>query len=336
MSITDPDQVPAVRERIASALRGADRILLACHVRPDGDAIGSVLGLASSLRALGKEVVALSEDGLPSDLDFLPGGETIVVPDGQPIEADLAVALDTATRVRLGERTNAAFAGARRLINIDHHKSNPGYGELNLIDPRSPATGQILAEMVRATGLPLPRGAQENFFVAISTDTGSFQYAGTSGDTLRLVADMVDDGLDLPRLNELTYMRQPLRKLRLLGELLAVLEIGEGGRIAHWSLTREAVRRLDLQPEDSEGLIDHLRAIRGVELAVFFEELDTGKVRVSSRSKNPALDVCAVCAHFGGGGHTLAAGARMAGPLADARERFLTQARHALPPLPQA
>src|SRR5688572_5164624 len=129
---------------IARALREARTIVVACHVRPDGDAIGSLVALAHSLKLAGRQVHALSEDSVPGNLAFLPGVAIVQSSPRQPLELDVAVALDTATKDRLGERTNVAFSAAPMLINVDHHGTNPRYGYLNHIDTTSPATGQIV------------------------------------------------------------------------------------------------------------------------------------------------------------------------------------------------
>ncbi len=160
---------------IAAAMRSAQRIAVVSHVRPDGDAVGSLLGLVLSLRALGKEVFALLEDGVPPHLAFLPGTATVIQPGAEPLNVDLAIALDTATHERIGDRCKALLDPAPLLVNIDHHPTNPAYGQLNLIDSASPATGQIIYNLLSEHGLPIDDAIRQNLFVAISTDTGSFQ-----------------------------------------------------------------------------------------------------------------------------------------------------------------
>jgi len=309
-----------------------DSFFIAAHVRPDGDAVGSCLGLAASLRAAGKSVTVVLEDGLPESLDFLPGADTLITPDAI-IPGDAAViALDTATRERLGATVTTAFDDRpREWANIDHHISNPGYGDLVLIDSTSPATGQLLYELLGACGLPRPLAAIGNFFVALSTDTGSFRYPNTTARSFSVAAEMVEAGLDVGHISALTYQRRPLRQLQLLQHLFQRLRLDAGGRIASWDLDMAAKTALNLKPDDSEDLIDHLRGIDSVLVAVFFEELPDGKIRVSSRSKDRAIDVGRVCQHFGGGGHAMAAGARMPGPIDSARNSFLSKIHEALP-----
>lgn len=306
---------------IASALRGHQRIALLSHVRPDGDAFGSQLALGLSLRELGKEVTLWNEDGLLEKYSFMPGGNLLARPPAQPEQFDLAVALDTAVQNRLGLAGDAVRA--RTWINIDHHPTNPRYGDLNYIDPTSPATGQILFELLSSERLPINAEIAENLFVAISTDTGSFQYPNTTARTFEIVAELVKQGVNVGRVSQLLYESYPRRRVELLRELLGTMRFEAKAQIASFSLSLKTAADLGAQPEDNEGLIDHLRAIQGVIVAVFFEELLEGKVRVSMRSKNEVADVAAICQRFGGGGHKLAAGARVRGTLAEVEQQAL-------------
>jgi bifunctional oligoribonuclease and PAP phosphatase NrnA len=309
-------------EEIARALRENQRLVVLSHVRPDGDALGSQLALALSLQELGKEVKVWNEDGMLEKYSFLPRGELLKTPPNAAEEFDVAIALDTATQNRLGT-AGAAVRSAKVWINIDHHPSNPGYGDLVHIDPNSPATGQILFELITAQKLPINRAIAENLYAAISTDTGSFQYSNTTARTFEIASKLVQYGVDVGAMSRLLYENYPKRRTELLCELLRTMHFAAKDQIASFSLSLQLAAKLGVKPEDNEGLIDHLRAIRGVVVAVFFEELAEGKVRVSMRSKSEAVDVCAICAKFGGGGHKLAAGARIRGSLAEVEKRVL-------------
>lgn len=310
-------------EQIGEVLRSHDSFLLLSHVRPDGDAIGSQIALGFSLMAMGKSVRIVNEDGLPETIAFLPGSERVESPPADPVDAEVVIALDTANHERLGKNAIHAASKAKLWINIDHHISNEGYGDLRLIDATSPATGQIIYQLITALDLPFPDEARDSIYVAVSTDTGSFQYPSTTAETYEMAADLIRRGLDVGTINSKTYDELPYRRLELMRALLNTLEVSEDGWLAHWELTGETRDALALRPEDSEGLIDHIRAIKGVKVAVFFEEIANGKIRVSMRSKDRALDVCRIARRFDGGGHALAAGVRMPGPLADAKARLL-------------
>ena len=311
-------------DEIGRVLREHNRFAILSHVRPDGDALGCQIALALSLRQLGKEVRVWNEDGMLEKYSFLPRAELLTKPPAVPEDVDVAVALDTAIQNRLGTAF-AAVRSAKMWINIDHHLSNPGYGDLVYVDPTAPATGQIIFDLIKSQGFPFNREIAENLFAAISTDTGSFQYPKTSARTFEIAAQLVCTGIDVGRLNQQLYENYPRRRIELLRELLRTMRFESDGRVANFSLSLKTAAALQVLPEDNEGLIDHLRAIRGVIVAVFFEELSDGKVRVSMRSKTDAIDVCAICQKFGGGGHTLAAGARVRGTLAEVEQKVLEE-----------
>lgn len=318
------EEIIARFAEIGDAVASAKRILIASHARPDGDAVGSALALGRSLLAGGKDVTVVNEDGVPDAYTFLD-------PDGllkRPSEAsgpfDLVIVLDTATRERVGPHTLALFEGVPTVVNIDHHISNGKYGDLNAIDDESPAAGQIVYEFIRQHDFPLPDLARDALFVAISTDTGSFQYPATTARTYEIGAELIRAGADVGDLSSKTYDNFSLRRLLVLRELLGVLKLSSRERVASWSLTLETKRRLAMEPGDTEGLIDHLRGISGVIVAVFFDESDDGTVRMSMRSKSgETADVCRICQRFDGGGHRLASGARATGTLSEVEAQVL-------------
>ncbi|MES2599158.1 MAG: bifunctional oligoribonuclease/PAP phosphatase NrnA [Verrucomicrobiota bacterium] len=313
---------------IAAALRSAQRIAIAAHVRPDGDAVGSVLGLALSLRAMGKTVYALLEDGVPSNLTFLPETGTVLQPPYDTLDIDCAIAVDTATHERVGAATKAALGVAPLLVNIDHHPTNPGYGHLNHVDGAQPAVGQIIYELIKEGGFPVTDSVLQHLFTAISTDTGSFQFSSTTARTHEIAAEMMREGLDTAYLAQMLYQTYPARRLALMRSMLNEMQFRAEGRIVSWNLTQKLMDEVKIESGDTEGIIDTLRMIDSVVSAVIFEELPDGKIRVSSRSKDSRLDVSAVCAQFGGGGHRMAAGARMKGPIEAAADTFLNALEH--------
>src|SRR5205809_4401862 len=316
-------------EEIAQILREHERFAVLGHVRPDGDALGSQLALALSLQALGKEVRVWNEDGMLEKYAFVPHAELLTKPPSTPEDFDVAIALDTAIQTRLGTAV-AAIRSSKIWIRIDHHQSSPGYGDVVHIDSSAPATAEIVFHLIKSQGLPFNRDIAENLYAAISTDTGSFQYPKTSARTFEIAAELIRTGLDVGRLSQQLYENYPRRRLELLRELLRTMRFQQEGRVASFGLTLKTAAELGVIPEDNEGLIDHLRAVHGVIVAVFFEELAEGKVRVSMRSKDEAVDVCAICQKFGGGGHTLAAGARIRGSLAEVEEKVLEEVREVL------
>jgi bifunctional oligoribonuclease and PAP phosphatase NrnA len=310
---------------IGRVLREHNKFAVLSHVRPDGDALGSTLALALSLKGLGKEVRAWNEEGMLEKYNFLAQAELLTQPPSEPEDFDVVVALDTAVQNRLGT-TTSAVRHAKLWINIDHHPSNPRYGDLVYIDPTAPATGQILFEFLTNQNFPITPEIAENLYAAISTDTGSFQYPNTTVRTFEIAAELVRCGVEVGRISQLLYENFPRRRIELLRELLGTMQFGCDRKLAWFSLSKAAALALGVIPEDNEGLIDHLRATRGVIVAIFFEELPDGKVRVSMRSKNEVVDVCAICTQFGGGGHVLAAGARVRGTLPEVEKKIVEQA----------
>jgi phosphoesterase RecJ-like protein len=315
---------------IADVLRAKQRFVVISHIRPDGDALGCTLAMGLCLRQLGKDVQMWNDDGCIERFHFLPGANFLQQPPAEPQEFDVAIMLDTAVKNR-GGRCVDAVKNAGCWINIDHHVSNPRYGDLNCIDASSPATGQILFELFRAGELPITYEMADNLFVAISTDTGSFQYPNTTARTYEIVAELIRIGVKVGTLSQQLYESHPRRRIELLKAMLNVMRFTSEGRVASFALSLAAAREVGAKPDDTEGLIDHIRSIEGVLVAAFFEELEDGLVRVSLRSKDPRADVCQVASAFGGGGHTLAAGLRTRGTLADVQEKILQAIHDKLP-----
>lgn len=311
--------------QIGEALQKARTIAVLSHMRPDGDAIGSAVAVAQVLDKLGKEVTVINQDGVPAALEFLPGVSVVKRPVDfkEPLQVDVTVILDTASEERAGDEVWAVIADRGVLINIDHHISNPAYGDLNYIDAKAPATGEIVFDLIAEMDWPLDEVVRNNIWAGISSDTGSYRYPSTTAHTFEVGAELVHGGVDVGAISQSLYESYPLRRIFVLRDLLKELHICCEGKVASWKLRREVIEKYGVQPSDTEGLIDVIRSVDSVVVAVFFEELEDGKIRVSARSKTPAADVGEICGTFGGGGHQLAAGTRMSGPIDDAAVRFL-------------
>ena len=312
---------------IAAILRTRQRFVVISHARPDGDALGCTLAMTLCLRELGKDVTAWNEDGVPEKFRYLPGSELVTQPPADPQTFDVAVVLDNAVENRAGT-ARTAIAHADVWINIDHHHTNPRFGDFAYVDATAPAAGQVLYELFRQCDLPLTYEMADNLFAAISTDTGSFQYPSTTARTYEIAADLIRLGVNVGDLSQKMYESYPRRRLELLRALLNVLRLTSRDRVASFALSAETARTLGIQPEDNEGLIDSIRSIDTVVAAAFFEELGDGKIRISLRSKSPKIDVSKICGLFGGGGHKLAAGARTPGTLAAVQEKVLQALDH--------
>jgi len=314
-----------VPESVAARLRGARRVLITSHANPDGDAIGSELGLARVLASLGKQTAIWNLDPVPSLYAALPGAETIAVgaapPAGFPGGFDLVVVLECPTLGRSG--LDGALAGMP-IVNIDHHLGNDGYGGNAWVDTEQPAVGVMVAELAAALGATIDTAAANCLLVALVTDTGGFRFGNTTSAAFEAAARLLRLGAEIETVSGWLYERQPEAAVRLLGELLSTLRRHHGGRIATVHLTHEMFERSGAHVGDSEGLIDTPRTIDGVAAIVLFRELAPDSWKISLRSRG-AVDVQKIARRFGGGGHVNAAGCRFSGTLAAAERTFVAE-----------
>lgn len=315
---------------IADLIRQHQRFLVLTHYRPDGDAVGCQLALALLLQQLGKDVTAWNDDEVPVKFRFLPHQDLITRPPATPQDFDVVIVADNSVWSRLG--TSGERIGKRaHLINIDHHVSNQKFGDINWIVPEAPATGILVHQLIQRGGFQLTRDIATCLFAAIATDTGNFTYPTTTAESLRAAADLVATGVNVGDVCQHIYESYPFARMKLLRLALADLTLTHHNRIAYYWLTNDMFAQSGAKREDTEGLIDHARAIEGVVVAVIFEELpETGKLRLSFRSKHPQVDVNSIARHFGGGGHHAAAGARIAGEPREVETKVLAAISQAL------
>lgn len=314
----------AILARIKERIDAAASILVLSHDRPDGDAIGSAVAMSQLLEAQEKSVRIVNFDNVPESLRFLPGSEKVTRPTGTS-DADLVIVLDSAGKDRIHSSVWEMISPSATVINIDHHISNPGYGDLAYVDADAPATGQLVYELAVFCAWTMNAVIGENLLAAISTDTGSFRYPSTSPRTFFIAGEIAALGVDIGRVNRMLYENYPVRRVKALTRLLQGMRTACDGRYVSVHLPLALSQELNLQVGDTEGVIDVIRTIDTVLISAFFEELPDGKIRVSSRSKDERFSVGTLCAKFGGGGHTLAAGARLSGPMAAAEARFLAE-----------
>jgi len=319
---------PAIIARIIEAIRDAKTICIVGHVRPDGDCIGSQLGLLHALRAEGKKVVSWNEDSVPDKYRFLDPDRDFEKPK-QGEEFDLVIATDCASFERLG-KVGECVKRRKQLINIDHHVSNTRYGDLNWVSAREPSTGELILRLLKTARWPITKRIADLLFTAISTDTGSFQYATTRPGTFHAGAELVTRGADLARIGNEVYQSFPLPRARLLKLLYSKFKLTHNDRIAYFWLKKAALARTGADSNDTEGLIDHIRAIEPVVVACVFEELEPELTRLSLRSKSDKVNVSDICAQFGGGGHAAAAGARIPGRPMSVQRRVIAAVKKAI------
>lgn len=307
-------------EPLADLVRRHESFAVIAHVHPDGDAIGSTLALGEALKHLGKRVVMMNEDGVPSNLAFMPGVEDIMPTPDEPVDVEVAVSVDNGALKRLGERSLKALAGVKVWANIDHHQTNEKFGDVQCVLPDECATGAVLYYFFKYMGIPFTPVMRDALYVAVSTDTGSFQYQMTTAAVMELAADLIRMGVDVQDINRQLYQEKPWVKMQLFREALNGMRLTPDGRVCTFCLTNEAKARIGCRPEDTEGLIDLLRSVQGVWLAAYLEEsVDDPRVRISLRSKTPEISVAELASRFGGGGHAMAAGVRIKGPMEEVR-----------------
>jgi bifunctional oligoribonuclease and PAP phosphatase NrnA len=302
------DEVTTELDRAVAAIRGADRLALACHVNPDGDALGSTLGLLHVLRAAGRDVVA----GFPSPFvvaphyRMLPGLDLLVPADEFPREPDVMMTFDSGSLDRLGDLEPAAKA-ARELIVVDHHISNDRYGTINVIDPDAAASGALVHRIVHALGLPLTHDAAVCLYTALVCDTGRFQYDTTTPAVFDMARELAQFDVPISTLSRTLFEEHRFAYLKLLGDVLDRATLVPDRRFVWTSVTRADLERHGVTIEEVEGLIDIVRRTAEAEISCVLKEGADGAVRVSLRSLGD-VDVCRIAEAEGGGGHRFAAG----------------------------
>jgi len=284
-------------KQAADVITKCKNFVITSHVNPDGDALGSVLGLAHYLKAIGKNVTCLIDDDLPANFNILPGYELLSKP-GQIIEKiDLLIVLDTGID-RIGqikELTNAP------ILNIDHHISNNSTVDYLYVDPDRAATGEIIFQLLKLMKAVFDKNIATCLYTAIATDCGFFRYANTTALTMRIGAELLDFDVK-PNLISEAIEKKPLATVRGIALALNTLEIFKTGEIALLAITQDILN----QCKSTEGFIDLARIIEGVDVAVMVKYVDENTCRISMRSK--ATNVSLIAETFGGGGHIRAAG----------------------------
>ncbi|WBW50680.1 bifunctional oligoribonuclease/PAP phosphatase NrnA [Peptoniphilus equinus] len=303
---------------IKTAIDAASTIYLASHMNPDGDNLGSLLGTYHVLKDAGKDVTFLLIDEVPDNLQFLPG-----LQEGRHEgfeSVDLFIALDCADRERLGDLSEV-FDTASVTINIDHHKTNTRYADINYVDGDSPATCELVYNLFKTMEYKVSVDAATCLYTGLSTDTGSFKYDSVSKGTFLTAADLVDLGADVPRIGVELYQNRSLQKTKLLFQAMSTLELYYDNQLALVHVTDADIEAIGANKMDSEGIVEFIRDIAGVEAAVLIKEkYDSCRLSVRTKSFLNATDVVKP---YGGGGHIRAAGATMDLPWTDRRDEIV-------------
>lgn len=303
---------------IVEKIRTSHSFLLTTHEGPDGDAVGSSLALASILRKTGKDVVVHYRDAVPDLYGFLPGVDSVQahIPDR---DFDVAFVLDIGELRRAGDEF-CSFGRIGTIINLDHHLACENFGVYNLIDPAAAATGVLVYRIASAMGYAFDFDTALCLYVSIITDTGSFRYSNANREAFTIAGQMIDCGINAWDVAEQLYENQPRKRLELLARCLPTLEIIKDGLAASVTVTLDMYEATGADAELTDGFVNYPRSIKGVEVAIFFRQLEENRVKVGFRSKGK-VNVAVFSAAMGGGGHHNAAGCTVDGTLEEVKAR---------------
>lgn len=305
-------------EDIVRFIKEHQRFALTSHARPDGDSIGSALGFAFALEHLGKTADVYNSDPPPRPYETLPGIQKINVTEQIEGDYDALLVLECNDLERPGLKGLDRFF----VVNIDHHPGTERFGDLNWLDPTAAAVGEMVFRLIKMLGVSVTPEIATNLYVAILTDTGSFQYSNTNARTFTVASELVKSGANPSAIAQAVYMSQPEHRIQLLGMLLTTLDVHASRKIACITLTKEMLSKTGASADDTEGIVNYPLSINGVQLAAFFREEGEKLFRVSLRSKD-RYDVSAVARQFGGGGHKNAAGLRVEGNMEEAKGKVV-------------
>ena len=305
-------------QQIIDVIRSRSSFLITTHEGPDGDAIGSSLALASFLRNIGKDVTVHYQDAVPDLYAFLPGTDSVLphIPDRH---FDVSFVLDVGERKRAGKEF-CAFSRVTRTVNLDHHLSCENFADYNLIDTQAAATGILVYRIATAYGYAFDLDTALCIYTAVITDTGSFRYSNANCEAFTVAGEMIECGINAWDVAEQLYENQPLKRLQLLALCLPTLEVFKEGQAASVTVTSDMYVASGADAELTDGFVNYPRSIRGVEVAIFFRQLEEQKFKVGFRSKGN-VNVAAFSAAFGGGGHHNASGCNIEGTLDEVKSQ---------------
>ena len=303
-------------------LLAAQKIVLCCHVSPDGDTLGSALGLARFLEQQGKEVIVFADDHINKSLSFIPGIEKVQRPEeGVLVEADLFVVVDASSFDRVGICNEVVKAPV--LLNIDHHISNTEFADYLYLDAEAAAAGEIMCDLFEAMGWEYDEAIATDFYTAITTDCGSFRYSNTTSKTMQRAAKLLDYGVKPNEISDMLDVRSR-KTTELLAKVLPSLTFDYEGKVAHITITNDLYDK----EAQTDSFVSYPRYIEGVEVAIMFKAVEPEVTRVSMRSSS--VDVASVALSFGGGGHLRAAGCTIYAPVEEAKAQLLAVVGKAL------
>ncbi|PKM96581.1 MAG: bifunctional oligoribonuclease/PAP phosphatase NrnA [Elusimicrobia bacterium HGW-Elusimicrobia-3] len=306
-------------KRLEELILNSNTFFLAGHLNPDGDTIGSMLAIGSVLRRLGKKVRLFSQDPVPENLRFLPNVRAV---RSRPpkVKFDAAILLECSVPSR-GGALEPVLKRCGQVVNIDHHKTSEFYGDINIVEPHSSSTAEIVYRLFYNMNVNISRREAACLYTGMVTDTGRFHFPATSPRTMQVASRLLETGFKFSRINDLLYATKACEALKVLGRALGSLEFKAGGKLAVMTLTLADFKEADARPEHAENVINYGMMPPGVKATVMFRE-EAGRISVTFRSRGH-LDVSLVAKTFGGGGHRNASGCRVKASLKEAQEKVI-------------
>ncbi|MFH2011582.1 MAG: bifunctional oligoribonuclease/PAP phosphatase NrnA [Pseudomonadota bacterium] len=305
--------------KIVEEIKRNKSFLIASHINPEGDAIGSALALAISLKNIGKSVTVFNQDPIPWNLQFLPMSNEIIHKIDESHDFDVAFVLDCGDLERVGDGIEV-IKKVKKVINIDHHMTNTNFGDLILVDPKSSSTAEIIYAVIKGIPAEITYDIALNIYTGILTDTGAFRNSNTNEYSFHVATEMVRVGVDPHSVSEKVYQEMPVARLKLLGLVLNTLEVLDSGRVASVEVTLSMLESSGANPGLTEDMVSYPRSIVGVKVAVLFREMSENYYKVSFRSDKD-VDVADIAREFNGGGHPSASGGSVAGSLSEVKRK---------------
>jgi phosphoesterase RecJ-like protein len=313
-------------QQIEQLLKGKESVLVLAHKDADGDTLGSALAMAAVLRAGGRQVAVRVPEPVPEIYSFLPGYDQ--VNDGVVASPDIVLVMDASNLDRLSD-VMGPLRGGTPIINIDHHVDNTRFGDVNLVVPEASSTAEVTFELLRGWGTDITPPVATNLYCGVLTDTGGFRHENTTPKALAVASELVVLGAHAAEIAGYVYKRKKISTLKLQALTMATISFELDDRLVHAHITQELLRRAGAEMEESDGIIDLLNSVDGLQLALLFREIAAEFTKVSIRSRGET-SANVLAARFGGGGHELAAGAELRLPLKRAMDEMLSEARRML------
>lgn len=296
-------------------LKKAKSFILACHVRPDGDTLGSALALAHILRQYGKDAVVIAVDGVPDNYSFIPESDTVVTNTDRR-DFDIGILVDSEGIKRVGDAAEVILS-AKEAACFDHHIPENNFGDIRVIDQEASSTAEVIMEFIEANDIQIDDIAATQLLTGLVADTGAFRFANTSTRTFQIASTLTSLGAEPSIIAREVYDSRPLHAMKLLGRALESLETDESGRVVWAKISRQDLDDLGATDADTDSIVNSVAAVKGPKVSILFRESSPNMIRVSLRSRD-GVDVNKIARVFGGGGHAAAAGCTVEAPLNDA------------------